>query len=64
MSTSQMIHVFIFRSDIERQKGLHSMQIDVQFSGKMVGARPPSAAFCSMTNTELSSLTPPPPILL
>ena len=33
------------------------MQIDVQLSGKIVGARPPSAAYCSTANTELSILT-------
>jgi hypothetical protein len=54
-----MIYVFIFRSDIEQEKDLHSMQIDVQLSGKIVGARPPSAAYCSTTNTELSILARP-----
>ena len=54
-----MIYVFIFRSDIELEKDLHSMQIDVQPSGKIVGARPPSAAYCSTTNTESSILTRP-----
>jgi hypothetical protein len=29
MSTSEMIYVFIFRSDIEQEKGLHSMRIHV-----------------------------------
>ena len=52
-----MIYVFIFRSDIEQETCLHSMQIDVQLSGKIVGARPPSAAYCSTANTELSILT-------
>ena len=51
-----MIYVFIFRSDIEEEKDLHSMQIDVQLSGKTVGALSPSAAYCSTTNTELSIL--------
>ena len=32
------------------------MEIDVQLSGKIVGALPPSAAYCSTTNTELSLL--------
>ena len=54
-----MIYVFIFRSDIEQEKGLHSMQIDVQLSGQMVRAQPLLAAYCSATNTELSSLTRP-----
>ena len=51
MSTSLMIYVFIFKCDIEEEKGLHSMQIDVQLPGQMMGARPPSAAYCSTTNT-------------
>ena len=46
-----MIYVVIFRSDIEQEKSLHSMQIDVQLSGQIVGARPLSAAYCSTTNT-------------
>ena len=37
-----MIYVFIFRSNIEQEKGLHSMQIDVQISDQMLGARPSS----------------------
>ena len=59
MSTSEMIYGFTFRSDIEQEKDLHSMRIDVRFPGKIVGARPPSAACCSMANTELSALTRP-----
>ena len=59
MSTSLMIHIFIFRSDIEQEKGSHSMQIDVQLSGQMEGAGPPSTAYRSTTNTKLSSLTRP-----
>ena len=51
MPTSEMIYVFIFRSEIEQEKGLHSMRIDVQLSGQMVGARPSSAV-----NAELGSL--------
>ena len=54
-----MIYVFIFRSDIEQEKGLHTLQIDVQLSGQMVTAQPLSAAYYSTTNTELSSLTRP-----
>jgi hypothetical protein len=54
-----MIYFFIFRSDIEQEIGLHSLQIDVQLSGKIVEARPPSAAYCSTTNAELSILTRP-----
>ena len=48
-----MIYVFIFRSDVEQAKGLHSMQIDVQLSGKIVGALPPSAAYYSTKKTEI-----------
>jgi hypothetical protein len=54
-----MIYFLIFRSDIEQERGLYSLQIDVQLSGKIVGARPPSAAYSSMTNTELSIMTRP-----
>jgi hypothetical protein len=54
-----MVYVFIFKSDIEQEKDLDSMQIDVQLSGKIVGARPPSAVYFFTTNTKLSSLTRP-----
>ena len=51
LDDNSVIYAFIFRSEIEQEKGLHSMQIDVHLSGQMVGARPSSAA-----NAELGSL--------
>lgn len=54
-----MMYVFIFRSGIEQEKDLNSMRIDVQLAGKIVGVRPPSAAYGSTVNTELILLTRP-----
>ena len=57
MSTLEMVYVFIAESDLEQGKDLYSMQIDAQLSVKIVGAQPPSLAYCSTTNTDSSVLT-------